>query len=126
MILSFSSIIWTNPLLVFAGIPASNMIIELDKNPVFKSEKIVEFYTQPQPSFNKQFDLLMNNLNDNFQNGIKNYLFSANENQAKRFKEIFKDRPAQFDLSAYPTGMYLIRYPIGTKWITGKIILQRY
>jgi transcription-repair coupling factor (superfamily II helicase) len=66
-------------------------IIELDRNPVFKSEKIVEFYTQPQPSFNKQFDLLMNNLNDNFQNGIKNYLFSANENQAKRFKEIFKD-----------------------------------
>jgi transcription-repair coupling factor (superfamily II helicase) len=66
-------------------------IIELDKNPVFKSEKIVEFYTQPQPSFNKQFDLLMNNLNDNFHNGIKNYLFSSNENQAKRFKEIFKD-----------------------------------
>jgi len=66
-------------------------IIELDKNPVFKSEKTVEFYTQPQPSFNKQFDLLMNNLNDNFHNGIKNYLFSSNENQAKRFKEIFKD-----------------------------------
>lgn len=33
----------------------------------------------------------MNNLNDNFHNGIKNYLFSSNENQAKRFKEIFKD-----------------------------------
>ena len=54
-------------------------IIELDKNPIFKSEKIVEFYTQPQPSFNKQFDLLMKNLNDNFHNGIKNYLFSSNK-----------------------------------------------
>ena len=66
-------------------------VIELDKSPVFKSEKIVQFHTQPQPSFNKQFDLLMNNLNDNFHNGIKNFLFSSNESQAKRFKEIFKD-----------------------------------
>lgn len=66
-------------------------VIELDKNPVFKSEKTFEFHTQPQPSFNKQFDLLMNNLNDNYHNGIKNFLFSSNENQAKRFKEIFKD-----------------------------------
>jgi transcription-repair coupling factor (superfamily II helicase) len=66
-------------------------VIELDKSPIFKSEKTFEFHTQPQPSFNKQFDLLMNNLNDNYHNGIKNFLFSSNENQAKRFKEIFKD-----------------------------------
>ena len=66
-------------------------VIELDKSPVFKSEKVFEFYTQPQPSFNKQFDLLLNNLNDNYHNGIKNFLFSSNESQAKRFKEIFKD-----------------------------------
>lgn len=66
-------------------------VIELDKSPIFKSEKVVQFHTQPQPSFNKQFDLLMNNLNDNYHNGIKNFLFSSNENQAKRFKEIFKD-----------------------------------
>jgi transcription-repair coupling factor (superfamily II helicase) len=66
-------------------------VIELDKSPVFKPEKVVQFHTQPQPSFNKQFDLLMNNLNDNYHNGIKNFLFSSNESQAKRFKEIFKD-----------------------------------
>lgn len=66
-------------------------VIELDKSPVFKSEKTFQFHTQPQPSFNKQFDLLMNNLNDNYHNGIKNFLFSSNETQAKRFKEIFKD-----------------------------------
>lgn len=38
-------------------------------------------------------------------------------------KNIRKDRPKQFDLSMYPTGIYLIRYPIGDKWITGKIVL---
>ena len=39
--------------------------------------------------------------------------------------ELSKDVPKRFDLSAYPTGMYLIRYPVGKKWITGKIILQK-
>ncbi|WP_394332559.1 transcription-repair coupling factor [Flavobacterium urocaniciphilum] len=66
-------------------------VVELDNKPLFKSESKFEFHTQPQPSFNKQFDLLMNNLHDNHFNGIKNYLFSSNENQAKRFREIFQD-----------------------------------
>ncbi|MFY8096988.1 MAG: transcription-repair coupling factor [Flavobacterium sp.] len=66
-------------------------IIELDKKTIFKSEQAFVFHTSPQPSFNKQFDLLLNNLHDNDFNGISNYLFCANENQAKRFKEIFAD-----------------------------------
>lgn len=66
-------------------------VIELDKKPIFKAEKIVEFHTLPQPSFNKQFDLLLNNLHENDFHGVKNYLFCANENQARRFKEIFAD-----------------------------------
>ena len=66
-------------------------IIELDKKNIFKSEQAFVFHTSPQPSFNKQFDLLLNNLHDNDFNGISNYLFCANENQAKRFKEIFAD-----------------------------------
>lgn len=66
-------------------------IIELDKKPLFKSEQAFVFHTSPQPSFNKQFDLLLNNLHDNDFNGLSNYLFCANENQAKRFKEIFAE-----------------------------------
>lgn len=66
-------------------------VIELDKTPLFKSEKTIVFHTLPQPSFNKQFDLLLHNLHDNEANGIKNYLFCSNDNQAKRFKEIFND-----------------------------------
>ncbi|WP_408733685.1 transcription-repair coupling factor [Flavobacterium nakdongensis] len=66
-------------------------VIELDKNPVFKTEKTITFHTLPQPSFNKQFDLLLHNLHNNEANGIKNYLFCSNANQANRFKEIFAD-----------------------------------
>lgn len=64
-------------------------IVELGSKPIFKSTKQIEFHIQPQPSFNKQFDLLLNNLNENHFNGYKNYLFCSNEAQAKRFHDIF-------------------------------------
>lgn len=65
-------------------------IVEMGLKSVFKSEKTIEFHTKPQPSFNKQFDLLLNDLNENHFNGIKNYLFCSNENQANRFHDIFE------------------------------------
>lgn len=66
-------------------------IVELHTKPLFKSEKKFEFHIQPQPSFNKQFDLLLNNLSDNHANDITNYLFCSNDNQASRFHDIFED-----------------------------------
>lgn len=66
-------------------------VIELHTNAVFKTDKKVEFHIQPQPSFNKQFDLLLNNLSENHFNGYKNYLCCSNENQASRFHDIFED-----------------------------------
>ncbi|WP_264525953.1 transcription-repair coupling factor [Flavobacterium sp. N502536] len=65
-------------------------IVELASKPVFKTTKTFEFHIHPQPSFNKQFDLLLNNLSDNHFNGYKNYLFCSNETQAKRFHDIFE------------------------------------
>ncbi len=65
--------------------------VELSNAPTFAIDKTIEFHIQPQPSFNKQFDLLINNLNENHFNGIKNYLFCSNENQANRFHDIFED-----------------------------------
>lgn len=65
-------------------------VVELSSKPIYKNKKTFEFHIKPQPSFNKQFDLLLNNLNDNHFNGYKNYLFCANENQARRFHDIFE------------------------------------
>ncbi|NBU80022.1 MAG: transcription-repair coupling factor [Flavobacteriaceae bacterium] len=65
-------------------------IIELSNNPFFKTTKTFEYHIQPQPSFNKQFDLLLNNLSDNHFNGYINYLFCSNEGQANRFHDIFE------------------------------------
>jgi transcription-repair coupling factor (superfamily II helicase) len=65
-------------------------VVELSSKPIYKTKKVFDFHIKPQPSFNKQFDLLLNNLNDNHFNGYKNYLFCANDAQAKRFHDIFE------------------------------------
>ncbi|MFV8345573.1 transcription-repair coupling factor [Flavobacterium sp. ZB4P13] len=65
-------------------------IVELSPKAIFRTTKKFEYHIQPQPSFNKQFDLLLNNLNENHFNGYKNYLFCSNDAQAKRFHDIFE------------------------------------
>lgn len=65
-------------------------LVEFGSSPVL-STKLVEFHTTPQPSFNKQFDLLIENLNSNHDKGYTNYIACASEQQAKRFHDIFED-----------------------------------
>jgi len=65
-------------------------VVELSSKPIYKTKTSFDFHIKPQPSFNKQFDLLLNNLNENHFNGYKNYLFCSNDAQAKRFHDIFE------------------------------------
>ncbi|TRX39502.1 transcription-repair coupling factor [Flavobacterium restrictum] len=65
-------------------------VVEWSSKAIFRTTKKFEFHIQPQPSFNKQFDLLLNNLNENHFNDYKNYLFCSNDAQAKRFHDIFE------------------------------------
>ncbi|MFD0965219.1 transcription-repair coupling factor [Pseudofulvibacter geojedonensis] len=51
----------------------------------------VAFQIKPQPSFNKQFNLLIDNLNLYAAEGFTNYIACANEKQAQRFKDIFNE-----------------------------------
>ena len=51
----------------------------------------ITFQVNPQPSFNKQFDLLITNLNNYSKQGYTNYIFCGNEKQAQRFHDIFND-----------------------------------
>jgi len=54
-------------------------------------ENALDGSCSPQPSFNKQFDLLIDHLKENTKKGYTNYLFCANQKQAQRFDDIFKD-----------------------------------
>ncbi|MFJ1473062.1 transcription-repair coupling factor [Capnocytophaga cynodegmi] len=59
-------------------------------NSLFSSEKIV-FRTNPQPAFNKQFELLISYLKEKHEEGFTNYIICSTEQQAKRFDDIFKE-----------------------------------
>jgi transcription-repair coupling factor (superfamily II helicase) len=54
----------------------------------------IVYRTIPQPSFNKQFELLIENLKQNDADGYKTILFCSTAQQAKRFKDIFDDMGA--------------------------------
>ena len=62
---------------------------------------LVSFNQQPQPSFNKQFDLLIQNLNDNHEAGYKNVICCVSDQQAQRFHDIFDD--AEANVTSYET-----------------------
>ena len=65
-------------------------VVETASKATFKSSEFFEFHIKPQPSFNKQFDLLLHNLKENHEHHYKNYLFCSNAQQAKRFDDIFE------------------------------------
>ena len=66
-------------------------LVEFGTTSSFSKENRINFNTSPQPSFNKNFDLLINNLSDNFEKGYVNYIACVSEQQAKRFEDIFND-----------------------------------
>jgi transcription-repair coupling factor (superfamily II helicase) len=61
--------------------------------PLDFTEKIV-YASKPQPNFNRNFEMLIDNLNENTAHEIDNYLFTDNPKQIERFKAIFEDLEA--------------------------------
>lgn len=61
----------------------------------------ITFNTTPQPTFNKQFNLLIEDLNANHNKGYTNYIACVSEQQAKRFHDIFDD--SHLEVAPYKT-----------------------
>ncbi|MGB1040432.1 MAG: transcription-repair coupling factor, partial [Flavobacteriales bacterium] len=53
--------------------------------------KTIQFQQSPQPSFNKKFDLLAQNLKENTLAEYQNFIFSDNPTQVQRLEDIFDD-----------------------------------
>jgi len=64
--------------------------IELSNKTFFKTSLNLEFNISPQPIFNKNFNLLAENLNNHKIDGYTNFILSENEKQFERLDEIFK------------------------------------
>ena len=83
-------------------------IIEFGRSVVFNTSAAdaLFFKTSPQPTFNKQFNLLRDDLNANHNKGYTNYIACASQQQAKRFNDIFNDSKSNKDTNqdvAYKT-----------------------
>lgn len=105
--------------------------IHLKSNPEHLTNPIptIHFNTQPQPSFNKHFNLLIQNLNKNTEEGIRNYIFCATEQQAKRFKDIFKDAEQnvkQFETIVFPLYEGFVDTDLKIACYTDHQIFERY
>jgi transcription-repair coupling factor (superfamily II helicase) len=61
---------------------------------------------KPQPTFNKKFELLIDNLNQNTEKGIQNYIFCDNQKQAQRFFDIFEEIDANVQYKTLVLPLY--------------------
>ncbi|MBC35675.1 MAG: transcription-repair coupling factor [Bacteroidetes bacterium] len=69
--------------------------VELSVRSYFENVEELSYDTHPQPSFNKNFDLLVSELKDNTANGIQNVILSDNPKQIDRLYAIFEDLQAE-------------------------------
>ena len=88
----------------------------------------IEFKTKSQPSFNKKFDLLIENLNNHKKNGYANYIFCASEQQAKRFHDIFEEvnRSVHYETVVFPLYRGFIDQDLKIVCYTDHQIFERY
>ncbi len=65
--------------------------VEFGNTLFFKDAKTIEFKQSPQPAFNKNFDLLINDLGKKTAAGFSNFILSDNPKQTERLFTIFED-----------------------------------
>ncbi|USD25956.1 transcription-repair coupling factor [Flagellimonas marinaquae] len=105
-----------------------NQTKELSSATLETTASIIQFNTKPQPSFNKKFDLLIENLNDNRDGGYSNYIFCSTEQQAKRFHDIFDevDQTVHYQTIIFPLYQGFIDQDLKIACYTDHQIFERY
>ena len=69
-----------------------SITLELNQKSSFDSHEIVAFDTLPQPTFNKNFELLIDDLKQRMSDGYKIYILADQVKQTDRLKAIFDDK----------------------------------
>ncbi len=93
-----------------------------------ESPGLLPFHTLPQPSFNKKFDLLIDNLNGYRSRGFTNYICCATEQQAKRFHDIFEEveHEVHYNTVVFPLYQGFIDTDLQLVCYTDHQIFERY
>lgn len=72
-------------------------IFELSSRSYFNSLKTINFKTEPQPRFEKQFELLAKTIQENASKNYQTYILSNNEKQLERLKDILQEQNENLD-----------------------------
>jgi transcription-repair coupling factor (superfamily II helicase) len=78
------------------------MLVEIGKSSAFKSAQVIEYNSSPQPSFNKEFHLLVENLNENHAKGFTNLIASESLKQTERLRTIFEELDPHLQVQFVP------------------------
>jgi len=66
---------------------------------------VIDYNISPQPSFNKNFNLLIENWGALKKKGFTNFLFSESSRQIERFEHIFEDLKAEVEFFPVPVSI---------------------
>jgi len=70
--------------------------VEFGTRRYFKEAELLTFHTSPQPAFHKDFNMLAENLHrQSGDMGMRNLIFSENDKQLQRLREIFTELDSQ-------------------------------
>lgn len=88
----------------------------------------ISYNARPQPSFNKNFDLLIKDLNGNTAEGRDNFLFTDNPKQIERFYSIFNDLEAHVQFHPIIKAMHegFVDLDLGAVCYTDHQIFERF
>jgi len=81
-------------------------LVEFNSNPFYKGSKKIEFSLSPQPSFNKNFDLLKEDLIGHQKKKYINFLFSNQPKQIERLYQIFEDIGAAVEFTSMNSALH--------------------
>jgi len=82
---------------IMSALKSHNAVLMSDAGQVLVADQTYTLNVSPQPHFNKNFTLLIEDLKKNASDGFKSYLFSENPRQIERFYSIFEDLNAEVE-----------------------------
>lgn len=94
------------PAEIMADIETRSIISWSERKQAIDFDKKIVYQAQPQPSFNKNFNLLIDDLKAKQKEGIKIFLFAENPKQIERFYSIFEDLEAHVDFHPIPKAIH--------------------
>ena len=83
-------------------------VVEFGSDVLFSvsPDSLIHFNCSPQPSFNKQFNMLIQDLNQQHNEGYNTIICCANSQQAQRFHDIFEDQESVVHYNTIVLSLY--------------------